>query len=295
MNNREIYNIAKENFDKLTFTYNYKSGADNPYEVGGLNKLRHTILEFDGISFLRGSIDKLKNGFLFTTTGDKLMINSTNHTEIDNFVKTLRIGLNFFIQQFESNYNIESETTLAIRLPTVKTFNDLSRTANDFKKAIEIPLLDSKIDSELEIKTAEPGSIWLMVGVGTTVAINLVGGIAWAAAVIKRKNAEADIFVQHARTLELKNDQIDLYVQAQKTQLENILQNEAEAIASKHYSAQEPETIERLKLSISTVADLIDKGAKILPTSKSDDIKQLFPEYGKLSLIESAIKKISEN
>lgn len=295
MNNREIYNIAKENLENLNFTYKYNSGADNPYEVGNLNKLRNAILQFEEVPILKDSIENLKNGFLFTTTGDKLSISASNHTIIDNFVKNLRIGLDFFITQFESNHNVESETTLAIKLPPVKTFNDLSKTANDFKKAIEIPLLDSKLDSELDIKTAEPGSIWLMVGVGTTVAVNLIGGIAWAAAVIKRKNAEAKIFEQHARTLELKNDQIDLYVNAQKTQLENILQNEAEAIASKHYSTQEPETIERLKLSISTVADLIEKGAKILPTSKSDDVKQLFPEYGKLSLIESAIKKISEN
>lgn len=295
MNNREIYNIAKENYDNLSFSYDYISGADNPYEVGGLNKLRNAITEFEKIPFLKSSIEKLRNGFLFTTTADKLTLNHSNYTEIDNFVKTLKTGLNFFIQQFESNYSEESETTLAIKLPPAKTFGDLAKISSDFKKAIEIPLLDSEIESDLEIKTAEPGSIWLMVGVGTTIAINLVGGIAWAAAVIKRKKAEAKIFEQHARTLELKNDQIDLYVNAQKIQLDNILQSEAEAIASKHYSAQDPESIERLKLSISTVADLIDKGAKILPNSKSDDVKQLFPEYGSLSMIESAIKKISGN
>lgn len=295
MNNREIYNLAKENLDKLAFSYNYNSGLVNPYEVGGLNKLRYAILQFEKIPFLKQSIDELKNGFLFKSASDKLELNAANHTTIENFVNQLRIGLEFFIQQFESNYSIESETTLAIKLPPIKTFGDLEKVANDFKKAIEIPLLDSNIESELDIKTAEPGSIWLMVGVGTTLAINLIGGIAWAAVVVKRKNAEADIFVQHARTLELKNEHIDLYVQAQKTQLENLLQNEAEAIASKHYSNQDPETIERLKLSISTVSNLIEKGAKILPNSKSDDIKQLFPEYSKLSLIESAIKKISEN
>jgi hypothetical protein len=295
MNNREIYNIAKENIGKLKFSYSFKTGSENPYEVGDLNKLRHSILEFEEIPFLKNDIDTIKNGFLFTNTGDKLGLNGTEHTQISDFVKTLKIGTEFLIKQFESNYDVEDETSIAIKLPPLTSFSDLSKVATDFKKAIEIPLLDSKIESDLNIKTAEPGSIWLMVGVGTTIAVNLIGGIAWAAAVIKRKNAEANIFTQHARTLELKNEQIELYVDAQKTQLENVLQNEAEAIAAKHYSAQEPETIERLKLSISTVADLIEKGAKILPTSKSDDVKQLFPEYGKLSLIESAIKKISEN
>jgi hypothetical protein len=295
MNNREIYNLAKDNYDKLTFSYDYKSGADNPYVIGDLNKLRYAIIEFEKIPFLKSSIEKLRNGFLFTTTSDELTLSHSNYSEIDTFVKKLKIGLDFFIQQFESNYIEESETTLAIKLPPAKTFGDLSKVSNEFKKAIEIPLLDSQIESDLEIKTAEPGSIWLMVGVGTTIAVNLIGGIAWAAAVIKRKNAEAKIFEQHARTLELKNDQIEIFLKAQKTQLENILQSEADAIALKHYSANDPETIERLKLSISTVADLIEKGAKILPTSKSDEVKQLFPEYGNLSMIESAIKKIAEN
>jgi hypothetical protein len=295
MNNREIYNLAKENFDKLTFSYDYKSGADNPYKLGGLNKLRNAINEFNEVTFLKSEIEKLKNGFLFTNTGDKLSFSSMDYNTINNFIASLRVGLHFFIQQFESNYDLNNETSLAIKLPPLETFSDLSKVANDFKKALEIPLLDSKIESELNIKTAEPGSIWLMVSVGTTVAINLIGGIAWAAAVIKRKNAEADIFVAHAKTLELKNEQIELYVNAQKTQLENVLNNEAEAIAANHYSNQDPETIERLKLSITTVADLIEKGAKILPTSQSDNVKQLFPEYGNLSLIESAIKKISEN
>jgi hypothetical protein len=295
MNNREIYNLAKENFDNLTFTYDYNSGEDNPYKLEGLNRLRNVINKFSQIPFLENEIKTLKNGFLFTNTGDKLSFNPNDYNKINAFIVNLRVGLHFFIQQFESNYDLDNETSLAIKLPHLETFSDLSKVANDFKKALEIPLLDSKIESELNIKTAEPGSIWLMVTVGTTVAINLIGGIAWAAAVIKRKNAEADIFMAHAKTLNLKNEQIELYVNAQKTQLENVLNDEAEAIASQHYSNQDPETIERLKLSITTVANLIEKGAKIIPTSQSDNVKQLFPEYGNLSLIESAIKKISEN
>ena len=51
--------------------------------------------------------------------------------------------------------------------------------------------------------------------------------------------------------------------------------------------------LQRLKLSISTVSDLIDRGAKILPTSNSEEVKKLFPDFDKLSLIQSAIKKIS--
>ncbi len=33
MNNREIYNLAKENYDKLTFSYNYQDGLNKTYEI----------------------------------------------------------------------------------------------------------------------------------------------------------------------------------------------------------------------------------------------------------------------
>ena len=62
MNNREIYNLAKENVEKLTFSHNYKSGAESPYELGGLNKLRRVISEFEQVPFLKPGINELRQG-----------------------------------------------------------------------------------------------------------------------------------------------------------------------------------------------------------------------------------------
>ena len=112
---------------------------------------------------------------------------------------------------------------------------------------------------------------------------------------IKKKRAEAKIFEQHTRTLELKNDAISLFLDAQKTQLNNILDAEANAIADKNYNHNDPETIERLKLSINTVSDLMDKGVKILPVNEDQEIQKQFPDYSKLNLIESSIKQITNN
>jgi len=295
MNNRETYQIVKENFKYLDLESNYKSGSDFPYITDNLNRLRDSIIKLEIIPFLQEIIANIKSTALFTNSGNTISFDISDYNQINKKIDELRIGLFYIIQQFESVNELENESTLAIKLPEIKTFSELVKIANDFKKAIEIPLLDSKIESELDIKSAEPGSIWLMVGVGATVAINLIGGIVWSAAVIKKKKAEANIFEAHAKTLDLKNEQIELYVKAQKTQLENLLNAEAEAIATEHYSHQDPETIERLKLSITTVSELIEKGARILPTSNSDNIKELFPNYNNLSMIQSAIKKISEN
>ncbi|MBS4063364.1 MAG: hypothetical protein KGZ74_02340 [Chitinophagaceae bacterium] len=76
--------------------------------------------------------------------------------------------------------------------------------------------------------------------------------------------------------------------------MKNILESEAESIALKHYNHKDPETVERLKLSIASIAELIDKGAKILPMNQSEDVQKAFPDYSQLNLIESTIKQITE-
>lgn len=157
-----------------------------------------------------------------------------------------------------------------------------------------MPINDSNTGGHVNILTAESGSIWLIVSLGAFTAVNLIAGICWAAAVIRKKNAEAKMFEAHAKTLELKNDALESLVDAQKQQLANMLTAESEAILSKFYDHKDPETLNRLKLSVSTVADLIDRGAKILPQSENDKIKSAFPDYNNLSLISSSIKQLKE-
>jgi hypothetical protein len=188
-----------------------------------------------------------------------------------------------------------SEDVIFIGLPEIDDFNELSKVSNELRKSIEIPVNDSNSDGHVKIVTAESGSIWLIISAGTVAAVNLIGAICWAGAVLRRKNVELKMFEEQARTLKLKNDALEHITEVTKAQYTNILNDEAEAIASKHYSNKDPETIERLKLSLNTMSDLIDKGAKFLPASQDDKITELFPNLSKMDLIESAIKRIGES
>ena len=61
-----------------------------------------------------------------------------------------------------------------------------------------------------------------------------------------------------------------------KFQIKNIIEAEAEEIAKAHYKLNDPEVINRLKLSLNTVNDLIDRGTQILPSST---IKKLLKHF----------------
>lgn len=148
---------------------------------------------------------------------------------------------------------------------------------------------------KLKNKGADRGSIIFYVSLGAAAAVKLIGVICWSAAVIRRKRAEARILEEHAKTLQLKNESLRDLIEAQREQLRNITQGEAERIVRTHYDQNDPEAVERLKLSINSISELIDRGVTILPNGNDRETLKSFPDYSQLSLIESTIKQLKKS
>jgi hypothetical protein len=281
----------------LNFKKEYITGENGgkPYKISNIHNLKNAIETLSEIDFLESyTQDLIKNSGLFSTFKDTDNFNSQQESVISRNVDSLNIGISFLLHHFDKQTENEKNIDgISIKLPELNSFDTLSKISNELKKAIELPINDSGIENgKTEIISAERGSIWLNIGLGTVAAVKLVASITWAATYIRKKKAEAKIFEEHAKTLELKNDALHSIVDAQKQQLNNILQAEALAIISEQYNHNDPETLKRLELSINTTADLIDRGVKILPTSENESVKELFPDYKNLNLIQSAIKQI---
>jgi hypothetical protein len=255
-----------------------------------LNAFRKTIESLDEVEPLRPVIKSLKQTAIFTSTGDS--ITTPSSADIENTVTDLNSKIELLTQMIQNSKLFGQEDLLYIRLPDFKSFDELAKYSKDLQKAIEIPITDSAINGEVNIIGADQGSVILYVAIGTLAAVKLIAGICWSAAVIKKKNAEANMFIEHARTLELKNDALESIIDAQKKQLKNIADSEANALANGLLNHNDPETISRLKLSMEIIANLIDKGGKILPMTKDENIQKSFPNYNALDLIESSIRQI---
>ncbi len=290
---REKKDIIETILPDLSYSSVYVSGADKPYTGKNLEKLRHALLQIEDLDAIQPEIERLRDSALFTTVRDEEAFKSSDDTTIKTNLEKIKLAIDLLFRI--SRLTPISEESVFIKLPEIINFDDLGKLSNDLKKAVEIPIIDQNKGGYVKIETAESGSIWLAISLGTIAAVNLVGGICWASAVIRKKKAEAKIFEEHAKTLELKNDSMQIFVDAQKLQIKNMLESEAEELAKQHYSATDPEAIERLKLSINTVGELIEKGTKILPASDNVETLHNFPDYSKLNMIESQIKKISNN
>jgi hypothetical protein len=296
MNFIEYHSTIEKSLPGLRLSVSYLSGnQDFEFQAKELKRLRSSIIVVEDLPYIETEINGIRASWLFQSISDEQKIKSIQHSEISMLIEALRIKLLTFKEIAERSKLFNSSDTILVRISEIHSFDNLQKYAGDFKKSIEIPVLDESIKGNVTILSADEGSVILYISLGTIAAVKLIAGICWAAAVIKKKRAEADIFEQHAKTLELKNEAMSVFVEAQKVQIKNILEAEATAIANEQYNHAEPETIERLKLSISTVAELIDKGVQILPMSKDEDIQKSFPDYKNLNLIESSIKQIAPN
>lgn len=294
MHLKEAIDKIKKNVDKLFYTSDYDyNKKDSPYKAKNLENLRATIENLEDVEIINNEITNLKKSGLFASRKDEMYFTNQEDATIKSNIAVINNGFKLLTRMYESN--IADDDDLYIKLPELENFDDLSKISNELKRAIEIPVNEQGKGGHIKIKSAEPGSIWLLISLGAFAAVNLIGAICWAAAVIRKKNAEAKIFEEHAKTLELKNESLRIFVDAQKTQIENILESEAQQILNGHFDSENPETLQKIKLSINTVSDLIDKGTQIIPASDTAEVKKSFPDYSNLNLIESTIKMLNNN
>jgi len=291
MNLTENYPIILAASKALTYSYDYISNAgDNPYKVKGLKLLRQTITSLEHIEILEAEVKELRNSWIFQTSNDELLINSTNHN-LRVVVDRLLIKLIVLKDLIESSGLVGNNDLLFVRLPDFKSFDELIKYGNDLKKALEFPL--HYINQEANIIGADKGSVILYISVGNDKGIDLIAQLCWSAAVMRKKRLDSSNVIEQIESLDLEAGIIDQLIQAQKKQLKGILEAEASSIVNRQEVQDEGhETIRRFELAIETLASLIDKGGKILPMSTQPELIKSFPDYNALNLIESTIRQI---
>ena len=189
---RENYENLKKSLEYLgEYKSEYISGENGgkPYLISNLDLLRKGIDLLSDIDFLNPYVSILMNESAFYDTFKvKENFTSSDHTIITHNIRNLEIGIRFLLEYFDFQTSQEKESeSISVKLPELNNFDELSKISNELKKAIELPIIDSKIENgKSEILTAERGSIWLIIGLGSLAAVRLVAAIANAAISIRK-------------------------------------------------------------------------------------------------------------
>ncbi|UXX79004.1 hypothetical protein N7E81_16745 [Reichenbachiella carrageenanivorans] len=295
MNIRDTSQIVKQVYPNLMLNVKFDYGKDKG-SVSGIKVTKEAIRILHQNELFTEQVDPLWSDFFVSKTTDQTEIDGNQRRLVETNYNYLKIAIEALHKTLSEVFLDEFENSVRIKLPPTNDFSELSKISNELNKSISIPISHKNIDGNTSIKSVENGSIWFVVVVASPLAVGLVGGIAWASAVIHKKKQEGKIFEEHVKSLELANEQKEVFLDAQKKQLELLIETESKALNDEYYKESNNEDLERLKHSIVTISSLINKGLEIHPSLNTpEDVSNLFPDFKKLNLIESKTKLIGDH
>jgi hypothetical protein len=237
-------------------------------------------------------ISDIEKSIIFSTSQDEIILTDTKEdTRLKKGLEVVRSGCQALLMVLKDLYQEEDdESTLYLRMPRIKDLEDLGKKSKLLHTAISQSILDPSIKGNIKVRSYDIGSLWIVITVGSVLAVKLMGGIVWSAAVIRRRKMEFKKFEKHVKSLVIRNESQEDLKDAQKRQLESVLEAEAENLAKQYFKGHDAEKTERIKYSIKLICELMDKGVEIHPALKAPgEIGKLFPDYANLGLIESRI------
>lgn len=270
-----------------------------------INNTKYTSL--DNLKSFRRVVLKLIANNIFFDRATELL--ATPITQFDNDVmhldpsvakpivqnidslKNAAIELNNILGELVGPIN---DNSVFIKLSEINDLSDLAASTEAFNKIFSQLILDKEIGGHIKIEEVESGSIWLEIGVGTAKALALISSIAFSAALAYRELAKARYIDERRRTLKIKNDNLDDLKKAQKIMIDQLIETEAHNINSQHFSTENPERIERIKLALNLLSSEFSKGAEIHPgLNAPPEVSELFSDFKNLLGVNPNVKGIS--
>ncbi len=263
------------------------------YDLQSLPAIRQVISILNGLNLFKDETEVLRLSSVSNNSMETIQASVEEYNKISAAISRIKSNSKIALEALNVALpeNKDEELTIYIRLPEFKDFDDLSELMDQLKKAIQLPILLEGIEGEIYIKNFDSGSKWFEIVVKSVTAVSLIGSIAWSGAVIYKKFQEAKVVEEHARSVKLGNEHLEALIKANDVQLTLLIEAEAQHIQKEFFKTGKPEDLERLKLSIKTMSELIEKGTQVQPALLApENVSNLFPNYSNLMLTESKQK-----
>ena len=182
---KELRNVFSELMTELSI--GFKQNPNNTNEFSKLKNFRNAISKLETTKLLTNETDNIRKSAIFITNNDTTILNSTEGNKLklqtDNLIKLVK-SLNDTFEKLGGEVN---DNSVSIKLPEVTDFDDLSKFSSEFHKVLNQSIVNEQINGQVRIDSVENGSIWLDVYLGSAAAVTLIGGLAWASAVVFKK------------------------------------------------------------------------------------------------------------
>lgn len=254
----------------------------NGSTFNNLRKFKELLAAIEDQPFFKSEIEYLKQSALYATTANEVFVAKDNesdkiYTTAYNLMAQL-YGISLMLNKLAID---DQPEVISIRLPNPDDFSGLIDDLSTFKTAIEQIIINPVINGQLRVTKWETGSFWINLYLGSSLAVLLVGSVAWSALILSKKFAEFSILYETAKSLKIRNESLEDLKKQQEALTASLVDSEARYIEEQSFNgSHENERLERIKRSIKTFATMIQRGAQVEPSLMAPEVvKNLFPNF----------------
>jgi len=281
-----------------TFTSNRRDGAW-VYSGTNLDGLRATLDIVEKIPVLKRYADAANATSLSRRPGDTLEFTNEDFSKLYTATSTVSTLVPTLISALNELNGNEKPYTIYIKLPDTNDLVSAAQTLVEINKIISQVINHPSIGGHLTLTSWQNGSLWIELAVGSSLAVHTIGKLVNSAAlayreILKNRYLEEQVNAVAVRAASME----DLRVALQKN-LQLLIDAEARQLyngyiaGNKEDAGNENDQIERIKYSIKTLSELLDKGAEIHPSLLAPQEEQkLFPDMKALPKLLSDIKQL---
>lgn len=270
--------ILEENLWKLE-----EANITNSSFTGGFTRVKNlflfrgAVLNISSTGLFNDLTGHLRRMPVFDVAVDELDLTQAQHAELLLTLRLLHATVKELLKAIDGALPPPSELGVAIMLPRLHTFSELSNYTRLLGTALEPTVLHQDIGGSVVIESLEPGSKWLNVNLGNTKAVGLVAALVLAGSQI---NVQYLKYRAAERLYESDETQMEFYNKMAEKNLQLMqlyVDAEAKKVYDEHYEV-DPEQLIRFRRSVEIFSEIIKDGGQIHPALTSPEyIKAMFP------------------
>lgn len=272
------------------------SGA-NKMEIYNNLKTVEALEKLADFKFLKQEIEELKSvtTIYYARTMNTFEVGSIDFNRFHESYLILVYKINAVIDLLSQYLPKEDPNSINVKFENTNELKEVSQLINTLDKALNQLLNIPDINGKAELINVQPGSIWFNIAVGTSVAIPVIAGAVWSSVVIYKKVKEVELVQKSIEAFDVHIDAMNAIKEGLENQVSALCETEARQLLEGNNINFDPETLNRVKHTIKMFSELIKNGVEIHhPLAAPEDVKNLFPDYSKIGLIESKIKLLKE-
>lgn len=289
-------NIEKIKLENLQHQQLSGAGGATFIKLNNLTEFRAAIENIADTGLFGGDalLGRLKELPIFSNAHDSFDITLSQFQELSTVLSRLYLTGFHTLRAIEQAVPPADPYSVSVKLPEVKSLEEMASVIKTVDRAFSQGIVN-EVGGKVEIETVEPGSVWLIICLGAPIAVTVIGALVWAGVVIAKQRNSNLLIEKEINKRDLQNEFVKDLVNANKKLIDTLVESEAKLIQDENFQGNN-EQLERIKLSILSFADIIQKGGEVHPALHAPDaVKVAFPPANNMHLIESRTKKLTEN